>query len=285
MNNIPLANSLSVSVRIYRALLIAYPKKFREHYETQMVQVFRDSVREAYHYNEMPSVIDLWLHTFVDLVITALVEHVAERSKNMFSQRMVGWGSIASAIGGFMWLLVATAYQIEAIMPMAFLLTLGGLIALQILQGKQAGSLSRTGFILGILGTAMVVLIFVWDVLTRTSYLESFVLTPLPRVLGVGLFGISCILVGLRTLQTKIPPHVRWLTLALGILQIGFSVSLWLVYYSIAIKGIDPWYPPTSPAYAFMLLTFPIGILWMAMGISLAANSQPQISDHPQPSA
>jgi hypothetical protein len=285
MNNSPLANSLLVSVRVYRAMLVAYPKKFRENYGAQMVQVFRDSVREAYHYNGMPSMIDLWLHTFVDLVITALIEHVAERSKNMFSQRMVGWGSIASAIGGFMWLLIAAAYQIEAIMPIAFLLTLGGLIALHILQGKQVGSLSRTGFILGFLGTGMVVLIFVWDVLTRTPYLESFVLTPLPRILGTGLFGVSCILCGLRTLQTNIPPHVRWLTLALGILQIGFSVSLWLVYYSIAIKGIDPWYPPTFPAYAYMFLTFPIGILWMAMGVSLAANSQPQISDHPQPSA
>jgi len=285
MNNFPQANSILASVRIYRALLVAYPKKFREHYETQMVQVFRDSFREAYHHNGMPGVIELWIHTFVDLVITALIEHVAERSKNMFSQRMIGWGSIASAIGGFMWLLVATAYQIEAIMPMAFLLTLGGLIALHILQGKQVGSLSWTGFILGILGTGMVVLMFVWDVITGTSYLDSFILAPLPRVLGVGLFGISCILLGLRTLQTKIPPHVRWLTLALGILQIGFSFSLWLVYDSIAIKGIDPWYPPTFPAYAFMFLTFPIGILWMAMGISLATNSQPQISDHTRASA
>jgi hypothetical protein len=69
MNTLPLANWLSISVRIYGALLVAYPKKFREHYETQMVQVFRDSVWEAYHHNGMPGMVDLWLHTFADLLI------------------------------------------------------------------------------------------------------------------------------------------------------------------------------------------------------------------------
>jgi hypothetical protein len=199
----------------------------------------------------------------------------------MFSPKFISWGGIASAFGGLLWLLVAAAYQIEAILPMALLLTLGGLLAIHILQGKQIDSLSRTGFILGILGTGMVVAIFVWDVITGTPFLDSFILAPLPRVLGIGLFGIGCILIGLRILQMKIPPHVGWLTLALGILQIGFSVSLWLVYYSIAIKGIDPWYPPTFPAYAFMFLTVPIGILWMALGVTLAINPGWQDSSQP----
>src|SRR3546814_5235001 len=51
-----LFRSLSVSVRVYRALLVAYPKAFREHYESQMVQVFRDSTREAYHHGGMSGV-------------------------------------------------------------------------------------------------------------------------------------------------------------------------------------------------------------------------------------
>ena len=68
MNGFSLANSLLVSVRIYRALLVAYPKKFREHYETQMVQVFRDSFCDAYCHHAVYGVIDLWLHTFFDLV-------------------------------------------------------------------------------------------------------------------------------------------------------------------------------------------------------------------------
>ena len=108
MSNFSLANSLSVSVRIYRALLVAYPKKFREHYETQMVQVFRDSFREAYHLNGIPGVIDLWLHTFADLLVTALIERITERSRYMFSPKVVLWGGVAGVFCGLFWLMSGT---------------------------------------------------------------------------------------------------------------------------------------------------------------------------------
>src|SRR5262249_44437398 len=75
------ANSLLVSVRLYRALLVAYPQTFRDHYESQMVQVFRDSFREAYQRHGMPGAIDLWLHTSADLVFTSLRERLLERSQ------------------------------------------------------------------------------------------------------------------------------------------------------------------------------------------------------------
>lgn len=287
MNNSPLANSLSVSVRVYRALLVAYPNTFREHYETHMVQVFRDAFREAYRHNGMLGVIDLWLHTFVDLVFTALIERIAERSQYMFSPKIIVWGGIASAFGGLLWLLVAAAYQNEAIMPMALLLTLGGLIALYIRQGKQIGSLGWIGFALGILGTAMVVSLFVWGMITGNPFgIESSFLAALQYVLGIGLFGIGCILIGLRALQAEILSHGRWVPLALGVLQIGFSISLWLVYYLAAIKGIDPWNPTTILAITYMLLTLPIGILWMALGAILAGDAAGlQTSNHPPASA
>jgi hypothetical protein len=286
MNNSSLANSLSVSVRIYRALLVAYPKTFREHYETQMVQVFRDTYREAYLQMGKLCVLDLWLHTIVDLVFTALIERIMEGSQYMFSPRIIVWGSIASAFGGLLWLLVAAAYQNEAILPMALLLTLGGLLALYIRHGKQVGSLGWIGFSLGILGTGMVMSLFVWGVITKNPFsIESPFIAALQYVLGISLFGIGCILIGLRTLRTEILPYGRWVPLALGILQIGFSISLWLVYYFAAIKGIDPWNPTTILAITFMLLTLPIGILWMALGVTLAINPNWQISNQPPASA
>src|SRR5512138_351247 len=99
MNKLSLANTLSISVRIYRALLVAYPKKFREHYETQMVQVFRDSFRQAHHRHGMFGVIDLWLHTLADLVLTALIERISEGSQHMLSPKVILWGGVASAFG------------------------------------------------------------------------------------------------------------------------------------------------------------------------------------------
>lgn len=78
MNTFSLANSLLVSVRVYHALLVAYPRKFRDNYETQMMQVFRDSLRDAYHRNGTSGVIDLWLHTCADLLVTAFIERITE---------------------------------------------------------------------------------------------------------------------------------------------------------------------------------------------------------------
>src|SRR6187399_359943 len=105
MNNSPLANSLSVSVRIYRAMLVAYPKTFRDNYQTHMVQVFRDSLRYEYHRNGISGVIGLWLHTCTDLLVTALMERIAERSQYMFSPKVILWGGLASVFGGLFWML------------------------------------------------------------------------------------------------------------------------------------------------------------------------------------
>lgn len=287
MNNISLASSLSTSVRIYRAMLVAYPKKFRAHYETHMVQVFRDSFREAYRHHGMTGVIDVWLHTLLDLVFTSLMERISEGSQYMFSPKFIVWGSIASVFGGLLWLFVAVAWQNEGILPLALLLTMGGLVALYIRQGKQAGAVGWMGIVLGILGTGMVETLFVWGVITGNPFgLEYPFLAALQYVLGIGLFGIGCTLIGLRALQTEILPHGRWVPLVLGILQVGFSISLWLVYYLAAIRGIDPWNPTTILAITYMLLTLPIGILWMALGAILAGEAAGlQTSNHPPASA
>ena len=268
MNSFPLANSLLVSVRIYRALLVAYPKKFREHYETQMVQVFRDSFRDAYHCNGMSGVIDLWLHTFADLFVTALIERLTERSQYMFSPKFVYWGGLASAFGGLMWFLSLLAWEsgyTQLLLSLALLLTLGGLAALHARQGKQAGALGWAGFILGILGTGLVIPVLQWT-------------------LGYSLLGIGYMLIGLRAWQTGDLPRWRLMPLALGILLIGFVFSVRLEQ-QITISGINPWDPMTLPAIALVLLTFSIGILWMALGAILAQNPGRQISNQPPASA
>jgi hypothetical protein len=286
MNNFPQANSLSVSVRVYRALLVAYPKKFREHYETHMVQVFRDSLRDEYHRNGKSGVIDLWLHTCADLLVTALMERVSERSQYMLSPKVIVWGGIASAFGGLMWIFGALAWQSEGILPSALLLTLVGLAALHTKLGKQAGALGWAGFVLGILGTGLVVSLLVWGWITGNSFsFESSVLAAVQFSLGMVLLGVGCILIGLRTLRTEILPHGRGMLLALGILEIGFGTCLWRLYYLAVFRGIDPWNPITIPAYGVMLLTFPIGILWLALGATLAINPNWQISNQPPASA
>lgn len=163
-----MANSLSVSVRVYRALLVVYPKKFREHYETQMVQVFRDSFRDAHHRHGTSGVIDLWLHTCADLFITALIERITERSQYMFSPSTILWGGVASVFGGLFWIIAELTTDGFVPIVLAVVLGLGGLAGLYSRQSGQGGRLGWAGFALGILGTALELAALWWGALFRS---------------------------------------------------------------------------------------------------------------------
>jgi hypothetical protein len=278
MNNSPLANSISISVRVYRTLLVAYPKKFREHYETHMVQVFRDSLRYEYYRNGVFGVIDLWLHTCVDLFVTALIERISERSQIMFSPKVIMWGGIASAFGGLLWVLTGAA---DFTIPLALLLTLGGLAAIHARHGKQAGVLGSAGFILGILGTGLFLTDLLWQTITGNSLNPN---SSLGLLFGSGLpiVGIGTILIGIRTLQTGILPRSSgMLSFAIGVSQIGFGISGWLAYSTTS----DPWHPMTIFASAMLFFIFAIGIFWMVLGAIIAGNPGWQISNDPSASA
>lgn len=68
----------SVSERVYRVLLLAYPKEFRREYGARMEQAFRDLYREERR-SEAFGLVGLWVRALLDLAATALVE----RSKAM----------------------------------------------------------------------------------------------------------------------------------------------------------------------------------------------------------
>lgn len=73
--------STTVSERIYRALLVAYPKEFRREYGPQMVQLFRDTHKEELDGGRRGALIALWLRTLVELASTALRERSRIRVK------------------------------------------------------------------------------------------------------------------------------------------------------------------------------------------------------------
>jgi hypothetical protein len=186
-----------------------------------------------------------------------------------------------------MWLFVVVAWQSEFILPSALLLTLAGLLAIHTRLGKQAGTFGWVGFVLGMLGTGMILYLLVKDWISQNSFsFESSILDALLFVLGIGFLGTGCILIGLRTRRTEILPSGRSVPLVLGILYIGFGICLWLLYYLATVRGIDPWNPATIPAFGIMLLPFPIGILWMVLGGILTGDAAGwQTSNHPSSSA
>jgi len=273
MNNLSSTSSLSASVRVYRTLLVAYPKTFREHYETHMVQVFRDSFREAYHHNGIPGVVDLWIHTLFDLVFTAFIEHVMERSQNMFSPKVVLWGGVASIFGGLMWLMggITPPSSGDDGYVLTLILGLGGLAGLYSLQAGKGGRLGLTGFILGIIGTA--VILASW--LDASGEVQSILIW----ISGLAILGIGLALLGITSLREKTLRRLRGLPLVMGLLYLFESAAIWAIFYVPISHGQNPWHPWNPPAYRPVFIGFVlIGLSWIGLGAMLATEGDAQIT-------
>jgi hypothetical protein len=290
MNNSPLANSLSVSVRVYSVLLVAYPKKFREHYETQMLQVFRDSLRDEYHRNKIFGVIGLWLHTFADLLVTALIERIMERSQYMYSPKVILWGGVASICCGLFWILAGVA-PISGAGPLvlALLLGLGGLVGLYTRQAGQDGRLGLAGFALAIIGTGLA-LAALWGSSSTSINLKIDPVSSAPTVLllalGLAASGAGLTLLGVTGLRAKNLHIWRWLPLGLGLLGIIQGMTFWLFYYLPLSQGQNPWNPWSFGVYVlYPAVHVLLGISWMALGVMLAAEADTKIAQPPPASA
>lgn len=72
---------LSISVRVYRSLLIAYPCTFRRAYAADMTQLFADLVHQSWQCQGRRGLVRLWLHTLADLLTSALDQRVASLPK------------------------------------------------------------------------------------------------------------------------------------------------------------------------------------------------------------
>ena len=279
MNNSPLANSLSVSVRIYRALLVAYPKTFREHYEKQLVQVFQDSLRYEYHRNGKSGVIDLWLHTCADLLVTALMERIMERSQYMFSPKVILWCGMASICAGLFWIA-----SVGGGLPLtlALVLELGGLVGLQIQQAGQGGKVGLAGFALGVLGTVLAIAYLSWGYISYGfPYMEELALAPGVLILSLALFtqSIGLALLGVTSWRAKNPHRGRGLPLGLSALSAISGAVFWIIVYVPLSHGQFPWKSELFVLYPAVLLLLCIG--WMGLGVLLATEADAQLAPPP----
>src|SRR5262249_21612168 len=157
------------------------------------VQVFRDSLRDDYHRNGMPGLVDLWLHTCTDLLITALIERITERSQYMFSPKVVLLGGLAGVFSGLFWILTGlTTNGIE----LALILGLGGLAALYSRQAGEGGKLGLAGFTLGIIGTILVLAALWWGS-TSGRFTPAPDATPVAPVILIIILGMVILGIGL----------------------------------------------------------------------------------------
>jgi len=119
--------SLAAHRRIYRTLLLLYPRAFRQVYGADMVQVFGDRLRDERKISRRRATVALWLRTLLDLFKTAPVQRMEKKMSR----------EAAIAILFTMVLVVAVAAFAMGIGGLAINLALGALIITAIALGAS----------------------------------------------------------------------------------------------------------------------------------------------------
>lgn len=91
MNREARSRIVVVSQRVYQAMLVAYPRGFRQAYGSEMAQIFGTSCRQTLHERGRIGLVQLWLRTLVDLLATAS----GERSTALWSRESLLRGGLA----------------------------------------------------------------------------------------------------------------------------------------------------------------------------------------------
>lgn len=192
----------SISPRVYRILLLAYPAQFRREYGLQMAQLFRDSWRYQGRQGTKFGLLHLWLRTLLDLIQTVPHEHLHNLGKE--KSLMNNLRKDALAVAGCL-----------AIIVIAFFL-------LQYGRSHNVPSILLFGYILDAVVTTGVIGNLVVFFLTKTTRLNSL-RTALWTFLILN--GVPAIL--LAFIGSRIDPQF-----SLGSVLVGYVVSF-LFWYGL----------------------------------------------------
>src|SRR5258708_5108541 len=98
---------ITLSARLYTALLILYPRTYRNEYGAQMVQVFHDVARDSYRRQRVVGIIFWWYLALFDLILTVIEQRrkgKAIMSKPFSTPPMKGTGlGLMCIMGGLIY--------------------------------------------------------------------------------------------------------------------------------------------------------------------------------------
>ncbi len=84
------------SRRAYEKLLVAYPKRFRELYGEEMVDLFEDECQEQVESGSKLRLVPVWLEVLPDLAISAALQ----RRRFKMGSSVIRWGGFLAVAGG-----------------------------------------------------------------------------------------------------------------------------------------------------------------------------------------
>ncbi len=262
----PASGAVSASERLYRLLLVAYPRRFRREYGESMAQVFRDLCRAAERGQGLRGVLWLWLATLRDLARTAFVERITEA----FHMSDGGWirrSGLAAILGGALLILGVPGLGEQVpgvshagghmILAACGVFLLFGLVGTYARYAGRAGRAGKGGVGLGLLGAALVM---IGNFLEGAYEIELgwglFMLGTLGLLLGMVLFSVAALRANV------LPDWATWPFL-------GSALTLLLILGSSAVFEINLDLAPAYVGVATFTALVLFGLGWMALGYAL----------------
>jgi hypothetical protein len=255
------------SVRVYQALLVAYPTRFRQEYGAHMLMVFRDCCLRAFRQGGTNGMFRLWAVTLLDLVQSVVSEHAQKETfmtKAKFI-RLSGWALILGAASFILILLSVTMSSDRNVQQLAVILLVFvslpllafGVLGLRQHYGEKVGSFGKNILLIGaILGPLTSIIGFF---LLRVGRYWFITWTGLPVL-------FTClILFGVVALYKK--PLPRW-----NILPVIAGLPFSVIGFYYIITGWLTGYWESPPASLSIILTAIQGIALAALGYLLKSN-------------
>jgi hypothetical protein len=274
---------VTCSVRAYRVLLVAYPARFRREYGPHMVQVFRDSCRQASRQGGTNGLVRLWRITLLDCLRSAFEQHTNHEARVSGSQ-FVKLSGFAFITGSFYFVLAALASQdpiiFYALWPTTLLLATG-MLGLRVRYREIAGGFGRNILLIGVIGTVLLWVVVACQLLVTSRVLPAsgfflalkslYVLpfaAPAILLLGLGLFGLAAV-------RRRPRAPLNWLPVLAGI---GFPpIGVYVAGYQLAHSGALP------PMQGLILGN--VRVLLLVQFIALCALGAVLVADTPQEAA
>ncbi len=252
---------ISLSTRIYGALLILYPADYRLEYGALMVQVFRDVARDAYQSQGALGLAFWWCATLLDLTRTVIEQR---KKVTMSKSTLIHLSSILLVIGGAFWALAAFSqfqpddhytyygiYQILIVLAAPGILLIGlGCIGLALRYQQALGTLGQWTLYLSSFG-ALVMAVGIVATSIQDSLWGIWMAGSIIHVIALTAFG-------LLHLRKPVLPIFRALPLQLA--------SGWLILMSGVFVGR---FPQTTSNLLSFLMFFGMGLVWAAIGLAV----------------
>ena len=193
---------VAFSVRVYQALLVAYPTKFQQEYGSQMIQLFQDSCLRAVRQGGTNGMLRLWAVTFFDLIQSVISEHAQkeiEVKKEMDPEviRMAGWaliwGAVAFVIGMFLAFMSMRGHNFWALVDslvilLSMPLLVVGLLGVRNRYGEKVGGFGKNILLMGVIIGPLISLIGLVGGANEASWSLTYS-GPAVLLAGLTLFG------------------------------------------------------------------------------------------------